>query len=78
MNEWVYYSVYTDDEFKNPLAVYHHTVDQSIFNILVHKYNLPFYYEKNTRHNDNKDKNRVLKIINETDSIEYYITTFYK
>ena len=76
IDDWVYYSVYTDNEFTNPLATYHHTVDQSIFNILVHKYNLPFYFEKNTKHNDNKDKNRVLKVINEAEDIDSYITYF--
>ena len=78
INDWVYYSVYTDDVYKNPLSTYHHTVDQSIFNILVHKYNLPFYFEKNTRHNDNKDKNRCLQIMNNAENIDEYISYFYR
>ena len=43
LNDWNYWSVYKDNEFINPLVTYHHTVDQSIFNILVYKYNFKVY-----------------------------------
>ena len=39
MNEWIKWCVYKDDELIDPLITYHHPGDQSIFNILVRKYN---------------------------------------
>lgn len=66
MNDWVKWSMYTDSEFKEPLITEHLTVDQSIFNMLVYKYNLHVFYDKNRGHLINKDKNSVLKIINES------------
>lgn len=75
LNEWNYWSVYTDNTFTNPLVTYHHTVDQSIFNILVYKYNLKVFYNKNTQHNENKDRNVVLKIINNSNNPQQYFIT---
>jgi hypothetical protein len=66
MNEWVKWCVYKDDELTDPLITYHHPGDQSIFNILVRKYNLPVFYSKDITHNENKNKNRVLNRINNT------------
>lgn len=66
MDEWVKWCVYKDDELTDPLITYHHPGDQSIFNILVHKYKLLVFYSKNIRHNENKNKNTVLKVINNT------------
>jgi hypothetical protein len=66
MNEWVKWCVYKDDELTEPLITYHHPGDQSIFNILVRKYNLPVFYSKDVMHNENKNKNTVLNIINNT------------
>lgn len=72
INEWVYWIVYTNlsndltlASIKYPMLTYHHTADQSIFNILVYKYNYVVFYDKNTKHDENKDRNRVLKIIRE-------------
>lgn len=65
INEWVYWTVYTGENIQYPMLTYHHTADQSIFNILVYKYNYVVFYDKNTKHNENKDRNRVLKIIRE-------------
>lgn len=74
INDWVYFSCYTDNEINNPLVTYHHTADQSIFNILVVKYKKPVFYHKNIKHNDNKNKNAVLNIINNaTETSEYFI-----
>jgi hypothetical protein len=64
INEWAYFSCYTDKDVLFPMVTYHHTADQSIFNILVVKHNLPVFYDKNTRHEDNKNKNIVLQIMN--------------
>lgn len=74
INDWVYFSCYKDNEIKHPLVVYHHTGDQSIFNILVVKYNKPVFYHKNIGHNENKNKNLVLNIINNNmNTNEYFI-----
>lgn len=59
--------MYKDESLSLPLVTYSHTADQSIFNILVHKYNLLVFYNNNISHEDNKDKNRVLNIINTTE-----------
>jgi hypothetical protein len=66
MNEWVKWCIYTDNELPDPLITYHHPGDQSIFNILVRKYNFPVFYSKDINHDENKNKNRVLNIINNT------------
>jgi hypothetical protein len=72
MKEWGYYSLYKDDELPLPLVLYHHTVEQSIFNILVLKYKKLIFYDKNIRHDDNKNKNLVLKIINNAENTDDY------
>jgi len=74
INDWVYFSYYTDRELNEPLVTYHHTVDQSIFNILVVKHKMPVFYHKNIGHDQNKNKNIVLNIINNASNyIEYFI-----
>ena len=74
INEWVYWSCYKDDELKDPLVTYSHTVDQSIFNILVYKYNFYVFYDIFTLHYKNKDKNLVNKIINSSKNpYKYFI-----
>lgn len=74
LNEWTYFTCYNDIELKYPLITYHHTGDQSIFNILVYKYKLPVFYDENISHCDNKNKNLVLKIINNcADTDKYFI-----
>lgn len=64
IKEWVYFSCYTDEDINYPLITYHHTADQSIFNILVIKYNFPVFYSRHIEHNLNKNKNVVLHTIN--------------
>jgi hypothetical protein len=74
MNDYVNYCVYKDDDLPLPLLTYHHTGDQSIFNMLVHKYNLHVFYDKPTNHNENKNKNHVLKVINSaSDSMPFFV-----
>jgi hypothetical protein len=74
INDWIYYSYYSDSDVNDPLVTYHHTGDQSIFNILTVKYKKPVFYHKNIKHNDNKNKNLVLNIINNAKDItEYFI-----
>jgi len=70
INEWIKWSLYKDGKLTDPLITYHHTADQSIFNILVRKYNLPVFYSKDIDHGVNKNKNRVLKSINNTSTPE--------
>ena len=70
MDEWVKWCVYKDNELPLPLITYHHTVDQSIFNILVRKYNKLVFYDKSLEHDDNKNKNAVLKFINNTENTD--------
>jgi hypothetical protein len=57
MNEWVKWCVYTDADLTDTLITYHHPGDQSIFNILVRKYNFKVFYCKGIRHDENKNKN---------------------
>lgn len=66
IDDWVYFTYYTDNDIEHPLVSYHHTGDQSIFNILVVKYNLPVFYSRPIKHDANKDKNAVLNVINNT------------
>jgi hypothetical protein len=76
INEWVFFTCYKDSELNDPLVTYHHTVDQSIFNILVIKHHLPVFYSKNIKHSENKNKNTVLNIINNasnTDKLFIYL-----
>jgi hypothetical protein len=63
INDWVYYSCYTDKD-TDPLVTYHHTGDQSIFSILVMKYKLPVFYYQGIDHRSNKNKNLVLAVLN--------------
>lgn len=64
IQEWIYYSIYTDTSFPNPLITYHHTVDQSIFNILVVKYDMFVFQDNELSHHQIKNRNRVLKSLN--------------
>lgn len=58
--EWV---SFVNTEFNNiPLIAYHHTVDQSIFNILVYKYGFKCFFN-NTLHDENKNHNLIHKQI---------------
>lgn len=64
MKDWIHYCMLTTDELQNPLITYHHTVDQSIFNILVVKYNLIVFFDEDLNHREVKNRNRVMKSIN--------------
>lgn len=64
INEWVHFICYKDEDLPLPLVTYHHTVDQSIFNILVVKHKLPVFYNPTISHHLNKNKNVVLHVIN--------------
>jgi hypothetical protein len=76
INDWVYFSHYSDQNAIYPLVTYHHTGDQSIFNILVVKHKLPVFYDKNIGHDNNKNKNLVLHILNtQKDRIPYLFVT---
>lgn len=66
IQDWAHFSVYTDADAVYPLAVYHHTGDQSIFNILVVKYDFPVFFHPSHSHADNKNKNLALKALRET------------
>lgn len=72
INEWVYFSCYKDDTLKDPLVTYHHTGDQSIFNILVYKHNLSVFYDETIDHDTNKNKNIVLKILNDASDVSKF------
>jgi hypothetical protein len=69
IKEWAHYFTYELNG--KPLCTYHHTVDQSIFNILVYKYGMKVFFN-NTHHDHNKNHNNVHRQLNaETDgSIE--------
>jgi hypothetical protein len=72
INDWVYFSCYTDENAIYPLVTYHHTADQSIFNILVIKHNMHVFYDKSIKHDNNKNKNLALHMVNsQHDRIPY-------
>lgn len=57
INEWVYWITYKLNDI--PLARYHHTVDQSIFNMLVYKYGFKTFYNPDNIHELSKNHNLV-------------------
>lgn len=73
IKDWSFYS----KQFLNnvPLISYHHTVDQSIFNILCYKYNLNVFSYGGYRHLDNKNFNSVSKLINKEQNFSKYFTS---
>ena len=72
LKDWMYWSTYQDSIFNRQLITYHHTADQSIFNILVYKYNFDVFFHEGISHNANKDRNLVLKITNNNSNYEQY------
>ena len=64
MNDWLKYSFLKHEG--RPLITYHHPGDQSIFNILCHKHGLKSFFDPAIAHDENKDRNRVLEIVNRT------------
>jgi hypothetical protein len=63
--EWAAWVVHQDPAMSPlPFVALHHTVDQSIFGILARKWRLPAFYWPAHIHDDNKSKNRVLRVIN--------------
>ena len=72
MKEYLYWDMYTDNKLTRPLLTYHHTGDQSIFNILAYKYKFKVFYHEQIDHDANKDRNVVLKIINNSSYPEQY------
>jgi hypothetical protein len=73
IDDWTYFSTYTDGELNDPLITYHHTVDQSIFNILVYKYRLPVFFSETIKHDENKNRNTALNIINKSQEVDEYL-----
>jgi hypothetical protein len=56
IKEWAHYCTKLLND--KPLCTYHHTVDQSIFNILVYKHNMRVFFNNN-KHDHNKNHNNV-------------------
>jgi hypothetical protein len=57
MDEWIEWCMYTDEDFPEPLITQHYTGDQSIFNMLVHKYKFQVFYYRHRYHcNNSTDK----------------------
>jgi hypothetical protein len=61
VKDWAYYFTYMLND--RPLCTYHHTVDQSIFNILLYKYDFKVFFN-NTHHDHNKNHNNVHRQLN--------------
>jgi hypothetical protein len=70
INNWVYYIQKKLNN--NPLITYHHTIDQSIVNIIAYKYNLKVFYKQDILHNDNKNHNLIHQILNNEDNYKRY------
>ena len=64
INDWAFFVSHSNEQLRQPLITYHHTVDQSILNILACKYNLVVFYDPELSHHRTKYINRVLKTIN--------------
>lgn len=62
VKEWAHYFSYELDGA--PLCSYHHTVDQSIFNILAYKYGMKVFFN-DKEHDHNKNHNNVHRQLNE-------------
>jgi len=60
IDEWAYWFRYELND--RPLCTYHHTVDQSILNVLIYKYNLPVLF-CNMHHDFGKNHNSVHRIL---------------
>lgn len=73
IEDWASLSVSPYDESNEPAVTSHHTGDQSIFNILVVKYGMPVFYSPDIRHDDNKNKNTVLQVLNNSADYSRYI-----
>ena len=67
---------FVNTELNNlPLIAYHHTVDQSLFNILVYKYGFKCFFNNKT-HDENKNHNLVhieLRNMNKCEIENYFI-----
>lgn len=61
LKEWCKYLIDLLDG--KPLCTYHHTIEQSILNILAYKYDMKVFYN-NTHHDYNKNHNNVHKQLN--------------
>jgi hypothetical protein len=72
INEW--YSLATQTLNEIPLIAYHHTVDQSLFNILVYKYGFKCF-NGNTTHDANKNHNLVHSYL--MNATEYQIQNYF-
>jgi nucleoside phosphorylase len=77
VDEWAKWFEYEFDGL--PLARYHHTVDQSIFNMLVYKYGFKVFFDERNAHEDNKNHNAVHKTLNmeENNNLENLKKWFY-
>jgi len=70
--EWIKYSFYPDPYDNTPLVTSHHPGDQVIFNILCYKYNLKSFYHPDIEHDQNKERNHIFRIINDSNEIDKY------
>jgi hypothetical protein len=70
IDEWCFYVLHKTEQLKFPLATYHHTIDQSIFNILAVKNNFHVFRKEGIGHDDNKDRNVALREINRADNVD--------
>ena len=57
VDEWAKWFEYEYDGL--PLARYHHTVDQSIFNMMVYKHGFKVFFDDKNYHEENKNHNAV-------------------
>lgn len=70
VKDWVFFCTFKNHSLSYELATIHHTVDQSIFNILLHKHKLRIFFKQDILHCDNKNKNLVLNVVNNTPELE--------
>ena len=57
VNEWVHWITYKLNDI--PLCKYHHTIEQSIFNMLIYKYGFKVFFCEENTHEENKNHNLV-------------------
>jgi hypothetical protein len=57
IDEWAYWTTYKLNDV--PLCRYHHTIEQSLFNMLIYKYGFKVFFNPNNMHEQNKNHNMV-------------------
>lgn len=77
VDEWAHWFTYEHNN--TPLVRFHHTLDQSLFNMLVYKYGFKTFFPKDKLHEEVKNHNLVHEILNneQIDDVKNFDKWFY-